>query len=174
MTLAAKTPLFTSPTTLSYGGLPNNETSKCVEYDSRNTKFFLFIDIWPSRTINQSEIPLRLVANRPKLRKPKFFLFNYIQPSVLINLLALFVFLIPAESGGRNTSLIIDSSLNFGLCSLLRREDHAWNLNNAEHDHLLDDSETCINFNFILKRLNLCWLSSWRNCRFEVEVEVDV
>ena len=33
-------------------------------------------------------------------RKPKFFLFNYIQPSVLINLLALFVFLIPAESGG--------------------------------------------------------------------------
>ena len=32
-------------------------------------------------------------------RKPKFFLFNYIQPSVLINLLALFVFLIPAESG---------------------------------------------------------------------------
>ena len=36
-------------------------------------------------------------------RKPKFFLFNYIQPSVLINLLALFVFLIPAESGEKIT-----------------------------------------------------------------------
>ena len=44
-------------------------------------------------------------------RKPKFFLFNYIQPSVLINLLALFVFLIPAESGEKIT-LGISAMLN--------------------------------------------------------------
>ena len=36
-------------------------------------------------------------------RRPKFFLFNYIQPAVLINIIALFVFLIPAESGEKVT-----------------------------------------------------------------------
>ena len=36
-------------------------------------------------------------------RRPTFFLFNYIQPAVLINILALLVFLIPAESGEKIT-----------------------------------------------------------------------
>jgi len=44
-------------------------------------------------------------------RRPKFFLFNYIQPAVLINILALFVFLIPAESGEKIT-LGISTMLN--------------------------------------------------------------
>merc|ERR1719192_2540878 len=44
-------------------------------------------------------------------RKPKFFLFNYIQPAVLINIIALFVFLIPAESGEKVT-LGISTMLN--------------------------------------------------------------
>ena len=47
-------------------------------------------------------------------RKPKFFLFNYIQPSVLINILALFVFLIPAESGEKIT-LGISTMLNMTI-----------------------------------------------------------
>merc|ERR1711981_1080261 len=47
-------------------------------------------------------------------RKPKFFLFNYIQPSVLINLLALFVFLVPAESGEKIT-LGISTMLNMTI-----------------------------------------------------------
>ena len=68
-------------------------------------------------------------------RKPKFFLFNYIQPSVLINLLALFVFLIPAESGGE-LLFLVQQQINNGF---FRREDHTWNLNDAQHDHLLDD-----------------------------------
>lgn len=45
------------------------------------------------------------------MRRPKFFLFNYIQPAVLINILALFVFLIPAESGEKIT-LGISTMLN--------------------------------------------------------------
>jgi len=44
-------------------------------------------------------------------RRPEFFLFNYIQPAVLINVLALFVFLIPAESGEKIT-LGISTMLN--------------------------------------------------------------
>ena len=44
-------------------------------------------------------------------RRPKFFLFNYIQPAVLINIIALFVFLIPAESGEKVT-LGISTMLN--------------------------------------------------------------
>jgi len=44
-------------------------------------------------------------------RRPEFFLFNYIQPAVLINILALFVFLIPAESGEKIT-LGISTMLN--------------------------------------------------------------
>jgi len=44
-------------------------------------------------------------------RRPKFFLFNYIQPAVLINILALFVFCIPAESGEKIT-LGISTMLN--------------------------------------------------------------
>ena len=44
-------------------------------------------------------------------RRPTFFLFNYIQPAVLINILALFVFLIPAESGEKIT-LGISTMLN--------------------------------------------------------------
>ena len=47
-------------------------------------------------------------------RKPLFFLFNYIQPSVLINILALFVFLIPAESGEKIT-LGISTMLNMTI-----------------------------------------------------------
>ena len=47
-------------------------------------------------------------------RKPRFFLFNYIQPSVLINILALFVFLIPAESGEKIT-LGISTMLNMTI-----------------------------------------------------------
>ena len=44
-------------------------------------------------------------------RRPKFFLFNYIQPAVLINIITLFVFLIPAESGEKVT-LGISTMLN--------------------------------------------------------------
>ena len=44
-------------------------------------------------------------------RRPTFFLFNYIQPAVLINVLALFVFIIPAESGEKIT-LGISTMLN--------------------------------------------------------------
>ncbi|XP_023332575.1 neuronal acetylcholine receptor subunit alpha-7 [Eurytemora carolleeae] len=44
-------------------------------------------------------------------RRPTFFLFNYIQPVVLINILALFVFLLPAESGEKIT-LGISTMLN--------------------------------------------------------------
>jgi len=44
-------------------------------------------------------------------RRPQFFLFNYIQPAVLINILALFVFLIPPESGEKIT-LGISTMLN--------------------------------------------------------------
>merc|ERR1712223_621503 len=47
-------------------------------------------------------------------RRPEFFLFNHIQPSVLINLLALFVFLIPAESGEKIT-LGISTMLNMTI-----------------------------------------------------------
>ena len=47
-------------------------------------------------------------------RRPNFFLFNYIQPSVLINILALFVFLIPAESGEKIT-LGISTMLNMTI-----------------------------------------------------------
>merc|ERR1711892_1199031 len=47
-------------------------------------------------------------------RRPKFFLFNYIQPAVLINILALLVFLIPAESGEKIT-LGISTMLNMTI-----------------------------------------------------------
>ena len=55
----------------------------------------------------------------PTLRKPKFFLFNYIQPSVLINLLALFVFLIPAESGRHYYKCHHHYAQSSSFCSLL-------------------------------------------------------
>ena len=44
-------------------------------------------------------------------RRPTFFLFNYIQPAVCINILALCVFLIPNESGEKIT-LGISTMLN--------------------------------------------------------------
>ena len=88
----AKTHLCTSHTTLSYGGIKYNNPR--------------LISIPVSNMIETS-------------RKPKFFLFNYIQPSVLINLLALFVFLIPAESGRHYYKCYHHYAQSSSFCSLL-------------------------------------------------------
>ena len=67
---------------------------------------------------NYAHDPVKILC---AVRRPKFFLFNYLQPAVLINILALsvalppplarFVFLIPAESGEKIT-LGISTMLN--------------------------------------------------------------
>ena len=70
-------------------------------------------------------------------RRPKFFLFNYIQPAVLINIIALFVFLIPAESGEKVTLRTLKIfSANSEIFS-----GYAWHLHYAEHDGVPDDGD---------------------------------
>ena len=121
MTPAVKIPLFTSHTTLSYGG---NKTLKCLWLETishLSSHHDLPTFDWLLEIFQEAEVlPVQL------------------HPAVCVDQPSCSL-CFPHSRRVRWAIIVSRSTTDCFNNGFFRREDHTWNLNDAQHDHLLDD-----------------------------------